>query len=236
MGIERHRGLTLLGVPACSLLLLAAREVFRSYAVEEDLNAASNPQHFVEAINLRGHDQPLLAGSDENDLEGARNYMSNALDCFCRVRCPWSRSLQRLQAWWLRRKRRVSVASEGKTCPICLQDFQQGETNLEELVICRHVCHHECIQRWRLASVQRRQDFTCPVCRAPQPEILDLEILSLPVVDLLAEDIGRFHLVMYVVLNCCLAFPLWMFLVADHLLPHELLRSQLTIAPNFFLS
>jgi len=54
--------------------------------------------------------------------------------------------------------RRRSVAAGNDDCPICLENFQEGDT-VRELKACSHVFHKSCVDLWLLRSSE------CPLCK-----------------------------------------------------------------------
>jgi len=57
-------------------------------------------------------------------------------------------------------KERKILSEENKTCAICQNDFENGDKVRQLSLICSHIFHKECIDRW-----MTEQQPTCPICR-----------------------------------------------------------------------
>ncbi|XP_047938825.1 E3 ubiquitin-protein ligase RHA2B-like [Salvia hispanica] len=54
----------------------------------------------------------------------------------------------------------ISNHPNWKECSVCLSEFEQGDEAME-VVDCRHVFHHSCLEKWL-----RWHRGTCPLCRS----------------------------------------------------------------------
>lgn len=97
---------------------------------------------------------------------GYRSWLCCSPNCSCTLErhrtfvanlfvCPSS-------GWCCRRKALVhkwsSSSSSCRQCPICLEDFVEGES-CRVLVTCKHTFHLICIDAWL------KSQLTCPLCR-----------------------------------------------------------------------
>ncbi|KAI6687499.1 hypothetical protein NL676_024327 [Syzygium grande] len=66
--------------------------------------------------------------------------------------------IQRLPEYHFQSSEMAKITDDGLCCPICLQDFKEGETG-RRLPKCGHIFHLECLDVWLV----RRG--SCPMCR-----------------------------------------------------------------------
>lgn len=65
---------------------------------------------------------------------------------------------QRTHCWKIKEKEAIS--DDNRMCTICQCDFELGEEVRQLSLICFHIFHKECIDRWLI-----QHQPTCPVCR-----------------------------------------------------------------------
>lgn len=57
-------------------------------------------------------------------------------------------------------KEKETLGQENQACAICQMDFKKDDSVRQLSLICTHLFHKDCIDRW-----MREQQPTCPVCR-----------------------------------------------------------------------
>lgn len=65
-------------------------------------------------------------------------------------------------------KEKETLSQENQVCAICQMDFEKDDPVRQLSLICTHIFHKDCIDRW-----MKEQQPTCPVCRK---NIIDMDI------------------------------------------------------------